>query len=78
MSADNGIYIHKFRKGYAVAHLQAIDNIYWHRGDNKYNYKILNEMFKNAKIFNTIGEAMNYALELNNEVGYTEYGICEV
>ena len=29
MSADNGIYILKTNDGYRVAHLQAIDNIYW-------------------------------------------------
>jgi len=78
MSADNGIYLHKFRKGWAVAHLQAIDNIYFHRGDKKYNYNILYDMFKRAKIFTTRGEALNHALDLNNELGYTEYGICEV
>jgi hypothetical protein len=30
MSADNGIYILQTKDGYRVAHLQAIDNIYWH------------------------------------------------
>jgi hypothetical protein len=29
MSADNGIYILKTLDGFRVAHLQAIDNIYW-------------------------------------------------
>lgn len=29
MSADNGIYILKTLDGYRVAHLQAIENIYW-------------------------------------------------
>ena len=77
MSADNGIYLHKFRKGWAVAHLQAIDNIYWH-AKGKYNYRILNEMFKNAKIFKDRSEALNFALDLNKEIGYTEYGISEV
>ncbi len=78
MSSDNGIYLHKFRKGWAVAHLQAIDNIYWKRGKKKYNYNILYEMFKNATVFKTREEALNHALDKNNEIGYTEYGICEV
>jgi len=29
MSADNGIYILHSKDGYRVAHLQAIENIYW-------------------------------------------------
>ena len=29
MSADNGIYILKLKDQYRVAHLQAIENIYW-------------------------------------------------
>lgn len=29
MSADNGIYLLQTKDGYRVAHLQAIDNIYW-------------------------------------------------
>lgn len=30
MSADNGIYLLQTLDGWRVAHLQAIDNIYWH------------------------------------------------
>ena len=78
MSADNGIYIHKFKKGWAVAHLQAIDNIYWHRGEKNYNYNILHDMFKKAKILKTRQEAILYAFKLNDEIGFTEYGVCHV
>ena len=78
MSADNGVYIHKFKEGYKVIHAQAIDNIYWHRGKKKYNYRILRNMFKKAKTFKTRSDALNYALDLNNKIGYTEYGISKV
>ena len=78
MSADNGIYLHKFRKGWGVIHTQAIDNIYWNAGNKKYNYRILYDVFKRAKIFKLRGDALNYALDLNKEIGYTEYGISEV
>jgi len=79
MSADNGIYIHKFRSGYKVIHAQAIDNIYWKRGNKKYNYRILYEYFKDASTFKTMPDAMSYALDLNKKIDYmTEYGICEV
>lgn len=78
MSADNGIYIHKFRKGYKVVHTQAIDNIYWKRGRNRYNYKILKEVFKGSPVFKTRGRAFNYAVKLSKDICYIEYGICEV
>lgn len=78
MSADNGIYIHKFKDGYKVTHAQAIDNIYWHRGRKKYNYRILNQYFKHSPKFKTIIEATVYAVKLSKEIEYTEYGISEV
>jgi hypothetical protein len=84
MSADNGIYIHKFRNGWAVEHCQAIDNIYWHRGKKKYNYGILYSYFRGAKRFKTKGRALKYAFKLQDEIllddfcPILEYGICEV
>ena len=79
MSADNGIYIHKFKDGYRVVHAQAIENIYWKKGKNKYNYRILKDYFKESPIFKTKSEAIVYAFDLNKKIDYeTEYGICEV
>jgi hypothetical protein len=78
MSADNGVYIHKFRVGYKVVHAQAIENIYWHKGKKKYNYRILHQYFKHGAIFTNLVEAMEYAFKLHHEVGNSEYGICEV
>ena len=78
MSADNGIYIHKFRNGWAVTHTQAIENIYWERGNKKYNYKTLNEYFKNAPRFKTREEALVYAMDYYNKLEICEYGVSEV
>jgi len=78
MSADNGIYIHKFRNGWAVTHAQAIENIYWERGNKKYNYHILNQYFKNAPRFKTQAKALKYAMKLARETCVLEYGISEV
>ena len=82
MSADNGIYIHKFRLGYACVHAQAIDNIYWKRGKRKYNYRILYEYFKGAKRFKTEAGAVIYASKLLDEMekdgGYVEHGVMVV
>lgn len=82
MSADNGIYIHKFKDGFKVIHAQSIDNIYWKRGKNKYNYRILKNYFKDAKLFKTEKEALKYAYKLYHKIetsfGFIEYGISEV
>ena len=78
MSADNGIYFHKFRNGWKITHAQAIENIYWKRGKNKYNYHILKEYFEDSPLFKIKKEAINYAWELYKKIEYTEYGICEV
>ena len=77
MSADNGIYIHKFRDGWRVVHTQAIDNIYWHRGDKKYNYRILKEVFNKSPLFKKKGTAVAHAFVLASDT-MTEYGVCEV
>ena len=78
MSADNGVYIHKFRDGWRVTHAQAIDNIYWKRGKNAYNYRILKDYFKKSPLFKTETEAFEYAFKLHEEIGWSEYGICKV
>ncbi len=84
MSADNGIYIHKFRNGYKVIHAQAIENVYWWKENNKWvekdkiNPKILYDYFKDSPIFKTEDEAYKYAFKLYKEHGYVEYGVCEI
>ena len=87
MSADNGIYVlftdsEKNGPQYRVAHLQAIDNIYgvFSEVNCKYegNPETLNNYFGGAKTFHTLNEAMDYAEELETEIGYTEDGICVI
>ena len=77
MSADNGIYLHKFRGGWKVIHTQAIENIYWKADKSGYNKKILYEYFKDAPLFKKQYNAMKYALKLADEID-TEYGISVV
>ena len=87
MSADNGIYVlftdsEKNGPQYRVAHLQAIDNIYGVFSEVNCKYEgdpeTLNNYFGSAKVFHTLNEAMDYAEELENEIGYTEDGICVI
>ena len=77
MSADNGIYIHKFRNGFAVIHAQAIENIYSSDG-NKYNPKILAAYFRRAKRFTTQAQAFQEAQRLYDKIMKDDFcSICE-
>ena len=88
MSADNSIIILSTPKDsndkleYRVIHCLAEDNLFWNDQKQDYDYSrtevnpiILMDYFKNAKIFDDSEKAFNYAMELENEVGYVEYGI---
>ena len=84
MSADDGIYIHKFKKGWKVAHAQAIENIYyWKEGDKwvkreEQNPDVLANYFNDSKWFITKDEALKYAIKLEKDIGWIEYGISEI
>lgn len=83
MSADDGIYLHKFKNGWRVTHAQAIENISWRPGKDGYNHKALNETFADSPLFKTEAEAQKYAFKLYDkavkEFGYCpEYGISKV
>ena len=77
MSADNGIYIHHFSNSWKVCHAQAIGNIYWESGKKKYNYKILNEYFKDSPVFKTEEEALTYASKLYKKIMRSDFPIIE-
>ena len=77
MSADNGIYIHKFRNGWAVVQAQAIENIYTNDG-NKYNPKVLAQYFKGVKRFKTQAKAFAEAQRQYDEIMKDDFcPICE-
>lgn len=86
MSADNGIYVFltETERGpeYRVAHAQAIDNIYgeWDPVGAKYkgNTEAILDVFNESEVFYTLNEALDKAEELENDIGYTEDGICVI
>ena len=83
MSADNGIYIHKFRNGWKVCHAQAIENIYFEADKSGYNRKYLYEYFKRSPLFKTKLKAVKHAWKLHEDIiksdfPILEYGISEV
>lgn len=84
MSADNGIYIHKFDDGYRVTELMAVENIWeWDRENDTWNPNLpqekidsnFNEFFKDSPLFPNLESAQKYASELVKEMDILEYGI---
>ena len=76
MSADNGIYIHKFRKGWKVCHAQAIENVFL-GSSGGYNYKILKEYFKDSPLFKTEKKALVEATRIYKEIMNSNFPIIE-
>lgn len=86
MSADNGIYVlfTESEKGpeYRVAYAHAIDSIYGKFNDETFRYDgdptSIHNTFKDAPVFHTINEALDYAEELEQDYSYLEDGICVI
>lgn len=61
---------------YRVAHVQAWDTLSWYKTHQPYNLGwYLDSKFKNSEVYLTEAEAIQKAIELQQEIGYVEYGI---
>lgn len=86
MSMDNGIYVllTETEDGpqYRVAYATAIDNIYgeWNADRAKYvgDLTSIVSTFSESEVFYTLNEALDKAEEIENDIGYTEDGICVI
>jgi len=74
MSADNGIYIARFKDGSKVIHAQAIENLSYRWSDKiaGYNYATVYQYYKDLPLLSD-NEANNKAFELEKEVLSDEY-----
>ena len=79
MSADNGIYILKTRDQYRVAHLQAIENVYWSVIDGEWQGKCVPtrvvEMWGNCKFTRDANKALDIAYRWATKLPICEYGV---
>ena len=86
MSADNGIYILKLKDQYRVAHLSAIDNVYYCEmasvEDNEYacrNHKLIPtrvvEMWGDCKYTRNFKKALEIANKWCSSLYVCEYGV---
>ncbi|NDB58778.1 hypothetical protein EB001_10050 [bacterium] len=86
MSMDNGIYVllteTEGGPQYRVAYATAIDNIYgeWNADRAKYvgDLNAIVSTFSESEVFYTLNEALDKAEEIENDIGYTEDGICVI
>ena len=81
MSADNGIYIGHFPDGWRVTHAQAIENIDYYPEGSAERKQELKEYFGKSKLYPSLDEAYQKALEIESEIANSEfpileYGIC--
>jgi hypothetical protein len=81
MSADDGIYVlQTYGPEYRIIHAQAIDNIYSEYIVESHTWTpdvdaIVNH-FGKSKVYKTLDEAWDFALQMEEDVGYCEYGLC--
>ena len=83
---DNGIYVllteTEGGPEYRVAYTTAIDNIYgvWNAERAKYegDLNAIVSTFHESEVFHTLNEALDKAEEIENDIGYTEDGICVI
>lgn len=84
MSADNGIYVLKTKDQYRVAHLMAIDNVYWSaiRGNCYDSGKLIPtrvvEMWGDCKFTRDEEKALNMAYKWESKLPICEYGVCVI
>lgn len=86
MSMDNGIYVllTETENGpqYRVAYTTAIDNIYgeWNADRAKYEGDLtaIVSTFSESEVYYTLNEALDKAEEIEQDIGYTEDGICVI
>ena len=83
ISADNGIYIAEFptldgSREWRVIHAQAIDNLDYYPEGSPEEAREIVEYFgtDRARIFGDSDSAFKAAFEMQDEYGWTEYGVC--
>lgn len=78
MSADNGVYVAKFRDAYRVAYAHAIENCNYYEPGTKEWFTELQTYFGGAPAYKTRDAAMKKGWELSLEIsqdGPLEYGL---
>lgn len=79
MSADNGVYIAKFKDGFRVAHAQAIDNVLdYVDGDEKLIQSERIHYFLESPVFKDADSAWLYARDLADRYDVLEYGVTQL
>jgi hypothetical protein len=83
MSADNLVCIAKFNDGFRVREttdscLEGINQFDDTLEEQIKRKEYIRQLFSTAKFFTTETEAIKYSIQLHQEIGWTEYGICSM
>lgn len=78
MSADNWIYIWKFKDWYRTTIWFSVDNLSFYKEWTFLWIKTIRDFFKDWQFSKNFDEAMKYATELEDSYWWTEYWINEV
>ena len=81
ISADNGIYIAEFPtldggREWRVIHAQAIGNLDYYPEGSAEEAREIVRYYGNAEPYSTVDEASKRAFEIQDDYGWTEYGVC--
>ena len=76
MSADNGIYLAKFKDGYRVAHAQSIDNCEYQGRDSEIAKAFQVLYFGDCPVLSE-KEAQKIAFEMEKEIMESDFPILE-
>ncbi len=76
---ESGVMLNLFDKPiahYRVAHVQAIDNFDWYEDNQIYNLgAYIAKTWPEFPIYLNHNDALDAALKMEKEIGYTEYGV---
>lgn len=75
MSADNGVYIAKFKDGYRVIEASAIDNLTYYPEGSLKEKETWYSYFGGAPVYATKDEAVLAAHKIADECDILEYGV---
>ena len=78
MSADNGVYIAKFKDGYRVIEAGAIDNLDYYPSGSLKEKEIWFRYFSRSPVYNTKEDAILAAHKIAEGCDILEYGVVDL
>lgn len=80
MSSDNGLYVLQTKDGWRVKHLQAVENLWWSKGEqlDNLNPVAVYLAFESCIEFTDKKDAFTFAFDWAEDFPILEYGVSEL